>query len=340
MSASANPFDEAFSRFAEPEPKVRAPEPDPVRARPAIPKITEPGAYADIPAEDYHGVEICDSPSISASGLKLIEDKSPLHYWERSPLNPNRRPRPSKPHFALGHLLHDILLYGGALPAEYHIVPDGFVRAHTNKWADEIEPYDEAVRDGLNILTESQFEMGRAMAESVDRHELAGALLSAGEPEMTLAAKDPKTGVWMRARPDVLPTTMEIIPDVKTAADASPEAFENAATRFGYFQAAAHYLDVIDLLYGEPAEKRRFVLIVIEKQPPHPVTIYHLDDGDIHYGRMLNRRSLNLFARCLQTNEWHGYSPPDRPILPLMMAPFARRRIDLRVESGDLSYDL
>jgi hypothetical protein len=285
------------------------------RQRPAIPKITEPGAYADIPAEDYHGVEICDSPSISASGLKLIEDKSPAHYWEQSPLNPNRKPRPSKPHFALGHLLHDILLYGGAIPADYHIVPDGFVRTHHHKWEDEIEAYDDAVRDGLNILTQSQFDMGRAMAEAVDRHELAGALLTAGQPEMTL-------------------------PDVKTAADASPEAFENAATRFGYFQAAAHYLDVIELLYGEPAEKRRFVLIVIEKLPPYLVTIYHLDDGDIHYGRMLNRRALNLFERCLKTGDWHGYTPPDRPILPLMMAPFARRRIDQRVESGELSYDL
>lgn len=331
-----NPFDLAF-KAAVSEPKT-APKPEPPkRARP-VPKITEAGAYADIDANDYHNVEICPEPSISASGLKLIEEKSPAHYWEQSPLNPKRKPPESKPHFALGHLLHDILLYKGAIPDDYYIVPDGFVRAHNVKWADEIDGYDEAVREGRNILRKSEFDTGLAMAESVDAHELAGALLSAGEPEMTLACQDPKTGRWMRARPDILPSTMEIIPDVKTAANAAPFEFERSATRFGYFQSAAHYLDVLDILYGEM--KRRFVLIVIEKQPPYLVTLYHLDDGDIYYGRMLNRRALNLFDHCLKTGDWHGYSSPGQPILPLLMAHSARARIDRRIEAGELSWDL
>lgn len=302
------------------------------------PLITKPGAYADIPGDLYHSVELCPEHSISASGLKLIEDKSPAHYWAQSHHNPKAKPRESKPHFAIGHLLHDVLLYKGMIPADYHIVPDGFSRAHHNKWVDEIDGYDEAVAAGKNILKQSEFNMVCDMAESADRHELAGALLTAGEPEMTLACQDPVTGRWMRARPDILPTTMEIIPDVKTAADASPRGFERHATNFGYFQSAAHYLDVLDILYGE--QKRRFVLIVIEKEPPYLVTIYHLDDGDIHYGRMLNRRALNLFDQCLKTGEWQGYSRPDQPILPLQMAGYARKQIDQRIELGELSYEL
>lgn len=336
---SDNPFDLAWNGFTAPaaEPEVRARREEPKHPEPPAKLISEPGAYPGISGTQYHGVEICDSPSVSASGLILIEDKSPAHYWERSPLNPARKVQPSKPHFALGHLLHDILLHKGVIPADYHIVPDGFVRAHTNKWADEIEPYDAAVEAGMNILTQSAYDLGLAMAESVDRHELAGALLTAGEPEMTLAARDPKTGRWIRAQPDILPTTMEIIPDVKTSVDASPNAYERAASKWGYFQSAALYLDVIDLIYGEA--KRRFVHIVIEKQPPYLVTIYHLDDGDIDYGRMLNRRALNLFDQCLKTGDWHGYSPPDRPILPLMLAGFARKRIEQRIDLGELSYD-
>lgn len=303
------------------------------------PLITGPGSYPDIPGDEYHGREICWEPSISSSGLKLIEDKSPFHYWWQSPLNPNRPPRESKAAFSMGHLLHDVLLYGGAIPADYHIVPDGFSAAHHNKWADEMEAYKAAVAEGKNILRQSEFDTVRAMAESCDRHELAGALLQSGDPEITLAAEDPKTGRVMRARPDILPATMEIIPDVKGAADASPAAFEKAATNFGYFQSAAHYLDVLDILYGEPAQKRRFVLIVIEKSPPYPVTIYHLDDGDIHYGRMLNRRALDTFDRCLKTGEWHAYSPPNKPILPLQMTGWERRRLDQLVDAGELSYE-
>jgi hypothetical protein len=339
---SQNPFDEAFAGFAQPaaEPEVVARRDEPKHPEPPAKLITEPGAYPGITGAQYHGVEICDTPSISASGLILIEDKSPAHYWVKSPLNPNRKPQGSKTHFAIGHLLHDILLHKGMLPTDYHIVPDGFTPAHKHKWADELPGYLEAVAAGMNILHKSEFDLACAMAESADRHELAGALLMQGEPEMTLACRDPKTGRWIRAQPDILPTTMDIVPDVKTAIDASPSAYERSASKWGYFQSAAHYLDVLEILYGEGSTKRRFVHIVIEKQPPYLVTIYHLDDGDIHYGRMLNRRALDLFDRCLKTGDWHGYSAPDQPILQLLMAGFARKRIDQRIELGELSWDL
>ncbi|HEX5183624.1 MAG TPA: PD-(D/E)XK nuclease-like domain-containing protein [Allosphingosinicella sp.] len=311
------------------------------------PLIKAPGAYPDIPGDAYHGAEICPEPSISSSGLKLIEDRSAFHYWQQSPLNPNRRPRESRPAFAIGHLLHDVLLYGGAIPSDYHVVPDGFVRAHSNKWADELEAYDAAVAEGKNILHQNEFDMVRAMAESCDRHELATALLTAGEPEITLACQDPKTGRWTRARPDILPTAMEIIPDVKSAVSGHPDDFERQATSLGYFQSAAHYLDVLDILFGEA--KRQFVCIVIEKGPAnekhypgktYPVTIYHLDDGDIQNGRMLNRRALDLFDRCLRTGEWPAYSSPERPILPLLMTGWARKQIERRVEAGELSWEM
>lgn len=311
------------------------------------PLCPKPGAYHGIPDDDYHGREICWAPSISASGLKLIEAKSPFHYWVQSPLNPDRRPQPSTSHFAIGHLIHDVLLYGGMVPGEYHIVPDGFVRAHSTKWADEIEAYDEAVKGGKHVLQRHEFEMVRAMAEACDSHELAGALLQSGEPEVTLVAEDPKTGRPVRARPDILPATMEIIPDVKTAVSGHPDEFESAASRYGYFQSAALYLDILEALYGEA--QRKFVLIVIEKGSPqekhypgrpYPVTIYHLDDGNIHYGRMLNRRALDRFDQCLKTGTWPAYSSPDKPILPLVLAPWERRRIDRMIDAGELSYEL
>ena len=154
---------------------------------------------------------------------------------------------------------------------------------------------------------------------------------------MFLAAKDPKTGVWLRARPDVLPTTMEIIPDVKTAVDASADVYERAATRFGYFESAAFYLDVIAAIYGEA--KRRFVLITIEKSGPYEVVIDHLDDIDIDFARMRNRKAINQFADCLKTGEWHGYTPPGKPIRQLLMTNFERSLINQAIERGELSYD-
>jgi hypothetical protein len=156
---------------------------------------------------------------------------------------------------------------------------------------------------------------------------------------MTLAARDPVTGVWIRSKPDILPDTTDIIPDIKTSRSAHPDDFERQATELGYFQSAAHYMDVIDLIYGEATGKRRFVLIVVESTPPHLVQIYHLDDEGIQMGRMLNRRALNVFAECLKAGEWPGYSGSDQPILPLHMTAWAQARISRRVDSGELSWE-
>lgn len=299
--------------------------------------IMEPGAYPDISAEDYHDREICDAPSISSSGVKLITKKSPRHYWYQSNLNPDRVHQPEKQHFALGKALHDMLLLGDRVASHYHVLPEGFNAAHSNKWAETIQARDYAVSKGKTVLTKKSYDEALGMAEAVSQHELACALLTAGTPEMTLAAKDPFTGVWMRARPDVLPTTMEIIPDVKTAADASQDVYERAATRFGYFQSAAFYLDVIEQIYGEA--RRQFVLITIEKEPPYEVVIDHLDDMDIDFARMRNRKALNEFAEALKSGVWRGYTPPDKPIRRLQMSNFERAFINQMIERGELSYE-
>ena len=51
-------------------------------------KISEPGVY-DMPMGWYHD-DCCVGPSISSSGLRTIWQKSPLHYWYDSYMNPDR----------------------------------------------------------------------------------------------------------------------------------------------------------------------------------------------------------------------------------------------------------
>ena len=297
--------------------------------------IVHPGAYPDVSAEDYHGREICVRPSVSSSGLKLISAKSPRHYWANSSMNPERPVRKEKAHFAIGKALHDVLLLNDRFTTHYYVLPEGY-----NSRSRDFEEYriaaEYAARKGRTVLTKTQHEMCLAMADQLKNDELAQALLTAGTPEMTLVAIDPETQVYMRARPDVLPTTMEIIPDIKTAADASLDVYERAATRFGYFQSAAHYLDVIEQLYG--AAKRKFVLVTVEKEYPYVVTIDQLDDVDIDFARLRNRAALNRFADCLKSGEWPAYTSRQKPIRQLMMAPYERALINQAIERGELSY--
>lgn len=323
-----NPFADGY---VEPAPQN---EPEPQQER-SGPIITAPGAYNDIAIEDYHGnLDLCPAPSLSSSGIKVLLDKSPLHFWFNSPLNPGRPPEVQKRHLNLGKAIHDALLLPDRWSTEfYHVVPDGFTPAHHVKWADEIPGYRKALREGRAILFQADAVKVARMAEQVSKHELANALLISGTPEMTLIWQDEKTGVWMKARPDVTPDLRAIIPDVKSALNPAPAAFEKHASNFRYFNSAAHYLDGLDALYGE--EKRRFIFIVIESNEPHTVTLYQADEDDISRARMENRKAIDTFARCLKTGNWPEYA---KGVLPLQLPPYVRARIDREAENGTLSY--
>lgn len=327
---SDNPFD---PNYVAPEPK--APEVD------KGPMLTAKGAYPDISNEDYHrNPLLLPEPSLSSSGIKTLLTKSPRHYWWDSVMNPNRAPESDKPHLVVGKAIHDALL----LPERwnndehFHTVPDGFVAAHSVKWADYIPSYRKAVRMGKSIIPESDVAKVNRMVAEVAKDELATALLMSGTPEMTLVWQDHLTGVWCRARPDVLPDLRAIVPDVKSSIDGSPEAFEKSADKFRYLHSAAFYLDGLNAVFGE--EERRFVFIVIEKSEPFTVTIYQADEGDIELARMENRRAINLFAECLKRGTdieaWPDYGRGK--VLPLTMAPWTRNRINKEAELGLLSY--
>jgi hypothetical protein len=295
------------------------------------PLITAPGCYDGISAEDYHGWEICPGPSISSSGLKKIRDASPLHYWWRSPLNPARPVEKAARHFSIGKAAHDMLLLAERWPERYHILPDGFSRAKTKAMADDIAEADAALEDGKTLLTADDAALAEQMADAIRANRFAAASLTNGLPEQTLAWQDSETGVWLRARPDFLPHARRFIPDLKTAADASPAAFQRAMATYGYHQSAALYMDGIEAVFGERPEA--FFFVVVEKQEPFCVALYQIEAEDIERGRMLNRAAINTFARCLRENHWPGYADDVRP-LPLPA--WEQRQIDQANAAGEL----
>lgn len=291
--------------------------------------ITQPGAYsADaVPIELYHGTEICPAPSISASGLKIISARSPLHYWWQSALNPNRPAQDEKPHFAIGKAVHDTILLGDRWPVAYHVTPEGFNRAASKAQAEAIAAADAAAASGLTVLTAAQAVTVRAMAASLRRNAFACAALSNGEPEVTLAWQDKETGVWCRARPDFLPAKRKIIPDLKTAADGSPEAFARAVSGFGYHIAAAHYMAGIEAIYGE--RPTNWLHVVVETPAPHCVSLYELPAEDIEIGEDLRRRALRTFADCLAADRWPGYAAD---VMPVGLTGWAKKSHSLMLE--------
>lgn len=300
------------------------------------PIISAKGAYPDIPAAKYHGDPLLlPGPSLSASGAKVLLEKSPAHFWHQSALNPERE-ESDKPHFAVGRAAHDLILLGGDWAKNYHVTPPGFSRAKTVAMAEEIAAADYAASKGKTVIRHEDMALVEKIADKIGANEAARHALMRGVPEMTLAWQDEDTGVWLRARPDFLPQTcidgddIRIVTDLKFMAGThcSPRKFAKAMDDFGYHLSMAHYGEGIKQVFGK--YPTGYVFVVVEKDEPHTVSLYYPPPEDIERGRLQMRRAIDLFAACVKRNAWPGYADaPMQVDLPI----YARMRIDEATET-------
>ncbi len=110
----------------------------------------------------------------------------------------------------------------------------------------------------------------------------------------------------MKVRPDFLPDRMGSVPEYKSTADASEEAFKRDAYNFGYHLQAALYLRGVKEVLGETPDD--FVFVCQEKEPPYLIEVYGLEDEWLEWAEIQLRYAIRLFAHCLETDHWPGSS--------------------------------
>lgn len=280
-------------------------------------KLTDikPGLYPDITNEQYH-----KGPGISSSGVKLIIEKSPLHYWERY-LNPKREPDKETPDMLLGSLVHTMVLEPDNLERDWAVEPD--VNKRTKAGREEVAAFYKR-NQGKKIVSRDSLSRAEAIASAVRRHPKAAKIFEDGVHEQSLYWVDPDTGVLCKCRPDWWRSFM--LADLKTTIDASEDGFQRAVFNFGYHISAAMYLDGVKEHTGEPLED--FVFSVVEKEPPYAVANYRINEEDIAIGRKQYKQALETYARCMEKGterrHWPGYP---LEIQPISLPPWARRKI-------------
>lgn len=263
--------------------------------------IKENGFY-DLSLDDYHG-QPCEGVSVSSTDLRSIVSTCPAKWWAYASANPERHERKSTPAMNLGSAIHAYLMDQAEWDARFVLSEYDAYRSNEAKaWKAEQE---EA---GKIIITKDQLEHIKAMADALSADQYARAAIEKATPERSMIYKDKATGLWIKARPDLLPEAQgAFIKDLKTTSKTiEPKAYSRDVFNMGSHQQAALAVDGYKALTGEtPAG---FAHIAIETEPPYLVGLRVFDVDHIDYGRKQNRQALDAIAKGLETGDWPGYA--------------------------------
>lgn len=168
------------------------------------------------------------------------------------------------------------------------------------------------------VLDDDEWAQLQRMRDAVHAHPAARRLLEKpGVAERSVYWRDPVTGVLCRCRPDFW-TDDNIVVDLKTCEDASPEGFAHSIRKWRYYVQDPYYCDGIAQATG--AKPRAFLFLAVEKSArvvngkALGVAVYQLDPDSVAAGRMEYRRNLDTYAECVETQQWPGYGDKIAPI--------------------------
>lgn len=263
-----------------------------------------PGVHRNIAESVYRSW-----PAVNQSTLKAGETMAHVRYGMDNP-------RKTTPAMMMGSALDFALTDPKGFLDRYALGPEG--NRGTKKW-DEAQEADSRI-----LLKPSEWGDVLGMAESLRRHPAASRLFAApGDLQVSLLWRDEATGLMCKARLDFLPRDLPFVVDLKSTADASPEAFARTALNMGYHKQAAWYLDGAAAC-GLSVEK--FIIPAVEQDAPYPVAVYDLGAASIELGRIKNREALNAYAHAQKTGVWAGFS---NIVQPLEVPAWALRGIEV-----------
>ncbi len=248
-----------------------------------------PGIY-EFEESYYHSI-----PLISKTGLDQI-NKSPQHYlaWKNRPQEPTDA-------MIFGSAFHHAVLQPKIYKNLYASLPEKIDKR--TKIGKEIWAEFQHANQGKILLDKEQMDAIERMTEEVYSHPTASKLLSGGEPEKSLIFDVEKFGVRMKGRVDYLKGNL--ITDLKTCEDASPQGFQRSVANWRYYVQAGVYSLALQSLKKSDLES--MVFIAIEKKEPFSIGIYLLDDFFVDAGKVALEKNLETYAECVKSNKWPGY---------------------------------
>lgn len=289
--------------------------------------ISEPGIYRGIPLEDYHNnTTLLSGPSVSKSNLKHIAppDGSPKRFWANWAQNPRRVGSKKSRALDFGKAVHCLFLGDEVFDDRFIVRPekvDG--EAHNKNRTVWRQWYAEQDDLGLTVISQEDIEQIKRMRDDAAEHELVRAGGLNGEVELSMFARDPATGIWLKSRPDVKATDGMYV-DLKTAGSLDAEFLERQLGDMGYYIQGALTKMVCDLL-GLPFISFTFLYCLTDEYADTDFRV--LGDDDIAIGEATIRYGLHHIRRGLDTGQWDGARIYTRENVPIRITSWTRTRI-------------
>lgn len=261
-----------------------------------------PGIY-DIPDRLYHAAE-----GLSSHGMMDLI-RSPAHYKVARETPDEQKPNGPLP---VGSLLHRLVLEPArGIDDGFFIYDDKSFNRRTNKGRDDwAELIHEADRTHRHLVERESAKLMQSVALLVRDHPVAGNLFRGGAAEQSIWWNDPETGVLCKCRLDYV--LEDVVTDLKSCIDARPRPSERAMADYLYYLQAAHYLS--GATYGHNRPFRTFIFVFVEKEPPHGISCYVVDDESIEFGHRHAHEAIRSFKACSDSGVWPAYAPEIKPI--------------------------
>lgn len=147
----------------------------------------------------------------------------------------------------------------------------------------------------------------QAMLESCMQDAVINKLIQNIEYNYTIVWTDKETGLKMKTRPDICKSKKNIVVNLKTTLDGSPEKFSRDLANFDYpFQACVEIDGVIQS--GFMPQVDNYFWLVVEKTPPYSATLYEFSMEDRAWCMDEYRYVLGIVKRAMDENLFPSYS--------------------------------
>lgn len=269
--------------------------------------ITEPGRYLNLAAEVYHR-----SDALSASGIvKLL--RTPAHF-----IADRQAPRAPTEAMQFGTAVHTAVLEPALFDERIFQVPAEMPTRRSNAGREAWEALYAQAGSRIMLASDEVLRI-RAVAEAINRTTASEIFLAGGYAETSLFWTD--DGLRCRARPDYTADSFDVLVDLKTAEDASREAFMRAMWNYRYDIQAEWYLDGMEKTVG--VRPSSYLWCVAETRPPYGVAWYRANQRVLDLARADIARAVRTFRACSAIGEWPCYSDD---VQEIDLPPWAKSR--------------